>query len=65
MRRSPLPRDVILASQLGGDSACDTRPHVPGFGDTVPIVSGIRDAGSVLGVAASGIVTCARVHAVS
>lgn len=29
IRRSLLPRDVILASQPGGDSACDTRPRVP------------------------------------
>lgn len=36
-----LPCDVILASQLGGDSTCDTHPRVPSFSNPVPAASGI------------------------
>lgn len=63
IRRSLLPRDVILASQPGGDSACDTRPRVPAL--QWPSSHRQRDWRGVLRVAAVGIITCTDVCTVS
>jgi len=40
IQRSLLPRDVILASEPGGDSAGDSHPCGPGFSGPVPTSSG-------------------------
>lgn len=65
IRRFRLPWDVILVSQPGSDSACDTRLRAPGFSDPIPASSGIGQGGEVLKVAASGIITCMDVCTVS